>query len=61
MISQSEGCSCGSWSTGYNPERVGETSQRDRDIFRITTEGGTLRNSKDSAKDTRHLRLRDVV
>ena len=26
------GCSCGSGSTGYNPEGVGETSQGDRDI-----------------------------
>ena len=49
--------------TGYNPEGVGETSQGDRDISksRITTEGGTLRDSKDSAKDTRDLRLRDVA
>ena len=32
LASQSEGCSCGSGSTGYNPEGVGETSQGDRDI-----------------------------
>ena len=32
VASQSEGCSCGSGSTGYNPEGVGETSQGDRDI-----------------------------
>ena len=29
---QVKGCSCGSGSTGYNPEGVGETSQGDRDI-----------------------------
>ena len=61
--SQSEGCACGSGSTGYNPEGIGETSPGDRDICqsRITTEGGTLRDSKDSVKDTRDLRLRDVA
>ena len=32
VASQSEGCSCGSGSTGYNPDGVGETSQGDRDI-----------------------------
>ena len=54
VASQSESCSCGSGSTGYNPECVGETSQGDRDICysRITTEGGTLGDSMDSAKDT---------
>ena len=32
MASQSEGCSDGSGSTGYNPEGVEETSQGDRNI-----------------------------
>ena len=32
VASQSEGCSCGSGSTGYNPEGIGETSQGDRNI-----------------------------
>ena len=32
VASQSEVCSCGSGSAGYNPKDVGETSQGDRDI-----------------------------
>ena len=33
VASQSEGCFCGSGSTGYNPEGVGETSQRERHLL----------------------------
>ena len=32
VASRSEGCSCGSGSTGYNPEGIGETSQGDGNI-----------------------------
>ena len=43
---------------GTIPKALGEISQGDRNIFlsRITTEGRTLRDSKDSAKDIRDLK-----
>ena len=48
VASQGEGCSCGSGSTGYNPENIG-----------VTTAGGTVRDSKDSVNDTQDLRIHD--